>query len=341
MTVGSENLGNLCNAANMCLYVMGTMDVNDLVEGLKTATGFDYTPEELLTCAGRMILLKRGQINLILEIHKEKLYYHFDPLNPEAQLLYLQLSQLQTTAALQSPISGTSVKPLTVTGTRYIDFLIPGLIAMGVMMSCSWGLSYGIIERRSKKLLRRMIATPMRKSNFLIALFTVRLGMNFVEKIQYFIARFGIQISRGLVGQKQGRLIDQRSGDRHTLPLSSREFGGPVVFPVVHFHHFQGFVCFFGALLFIGSLVDEGKLDVVKGRGPGKQIEDLKNESDLLIADERQFVSVGTAPVGGAFRPVGEAIASVLNEHWSEAAWRVQPEGTMGSLQNIRELASG
>jgi ABC-type multidrug transport system permease subunit len=137
-----------------------------------------------------LILLKRGQINLILEIQKEKLHYHFDPLNPEAQLSYLQLSQLQTTAAIQSPVSGTSVKPLTVTGTRYIDFLIPGLIAMGVMMSCSWGLSYGIIERRSKKLLRRMIATPMRKSNFLIALFTVRLGMNLVESVLLFLFAF-------------------------------------------------------------------------------------------------------------------------------------------------------
>jgi ABC-type multidrug transport system permease subunit len=44
-----------------------------------------------------------------------------------------------------------------------------------------WGLSYGIIEKRSKKLLRRMVATPMKKSYFLIGLITVRVGMNFVE----------------------------------------------------------------------------------------------------------------------------------------------------------------
>ena len=41
---------------------------------------------------------------------------------------------------------------------------------MGVMMSCMWGISYGIIEKRSKKLLRRLVATPMKKSHFLIAL---------------------------------------------------------------------------------------------------------------------------------------------------------------------------
>jgi ABC-type multidrug transport system permease subunit len=73
------------------------------------------------------------------------------------------------------------IQPLSVSGTRYIDFLVPGLIAMGVMMSCMWGVSYAIIERRSKKLLRRMVATPMKRSNFLTALIAVRILMNFVE----------------------------------------------------------------------------------------------------------------------------------------------------------------
>jgi ABC-type multidrug transport system permease subunit len=44
-----------------------------------------------------------------------------------------------------------------------------------------WGISYGIIEKRSKKLLRRLVATPMKKSYFLIALITVRVAMNFIE----------------------------------------------------------------------------------------------------------------------------------------------------------------
>jgi ABC-type multidrug transport system permease subunit len=52
---------------------------------------------------------------------------------------------------------------------------------MGVMMSCLWGISYGIIEKRSKKLLRRLVATPMKKSHFLIALITVRISMNLIE----------------------------------------------------------------------------------------------------------------------------------------------------------------
>ncbi len=55
----------------------------------------------------------------------------------------------------------------------------------------------------------------------------------------------------------------------------------------------------------------------------------------------RKYVSMGTAPVGGAFAPVGNAIASVLNEHKGENEWKVQAQGTKGSQQNIRMLADG
>ena len=113
--------------------------------------------------------------------------YHFDPMNPDAELTYLKLGNLLS-ERVKSVLKriNSEIKPLTVTGTRYIDFLVPGLITMGVMMSCMWGISYGIIEKRSKKLLRRLVATPMKKSHFLIALITVRIAMNFIESAVLF-----------------------------------------------------------------------------------------------------------------------------------------------------------
>ncbi len=128
-----------------------------------------------------MVLIKRGNINIILDEGNGAVQYHFDPMNPDAQLTYLKLTRLFNTAGVATGKTNSGIKPLTVSGTRYIDFLIPGLIAMGVMMSSMWGVCYAIIERRSKKLLRRMVATPMKRSNFLIALITVRVLMNFVE----------------------------------------------------------------------------------------------------------------------------------------------------------------
>ncbi|HUV01144.1 MAG TPA: ABC transporter permease [Bacteroidales bacterium] len=134
-----------------------------------------------------MMYLKRGTINLIVFENDGETEYHFDPLNSDAQLTYIKLNNIIGEGKVMPSESNQNIKPLTVTGTRYIDFLIPGLITMGIMMSCMWGISYGLIEKRSKKLLRRLVATPMRKSHFLVALITVRIGMNFIESIILFV----------------------------------------------------------------------------------------------------------------------------------------------------------
>jgi ABC-2 type transport system permease protein len=134
-----------------------------------------------------MMMLKRGTVNVVLIEKEGHTEYHFDPMNADAQLTYLKLNSLIGSSKIIEAESNEYVIPLTVTGTRYIDFLVPGLIAMGVMMSSMWGISYGIIEKRSKKLLRRLVATPMKKSHFLIALVTVRIAMNFIESLVLFI----------------------------------------------------------------------------------------------------------------------------------------------------------
>lgn len=130
-----------------------------------------------------MKFLKRGTINVVLLELQDSIEYHFDPMNPDAELTYLKLSNIIGEGESVTVRSNSEIKPLTVAGTRYIDFLVPGLITMGVMMSCMWGISYGLIEKRSKKLLRRLVATPMKKSHFLISLITVRITMNLIESL--------------------------------------------------------------------------------------------------------------------------------------------------------------
>ena len=134
-----------------------------------------------------MVLLKRGTVNLILTSEKGLTEYHFDPMNSDAELSYLKISGFLGSGTIYPATRSDEIKPLTITGTRYIDFLVPGLITMGVMMSTMWGISYGIIEKRSKKLLRRFVATPMKKSHFLIALISVRVIMNFIEALALLI----------------------------------------------------------------------------------------------------------------------------------------------------------
>jgi len=135
-----------------------------------------------------IIALKRGEADLIVSDSAGQVQYHFDPLNAQAQLAYTKLSAALREPLLSSPSEATisaaqDVSPLTLKGVRYIDFLIPGLIAFGIMSDILWGISYTIIERRSKKLLRRMVATPMSKPNLLVSMMFVRIGMNFVDAV--------------------------------------------------------------------------------------------------------------------------------------------------------------
>jgi ABC-2 type transport system permease protein len=125
--------------------------------------------------------LKRGKVNLIINQRNDSLIYHFDPLNSDAQISYNMLFALTENKSNVITDNSYTISPLTLPGSRYIDFLIPGLVAMGIMMSTMWGISYGMIEKRSKKLLRRFVATPMKKSYFLFSLIMVRLLMNFIE----------------------------------------------------------------------------------------------------------------------------------------------------------------
>ena len=148
-----------------------------------------------------MVLLKRGNLSVVMNENNGRIEYHFDPLNPDAQFTYFKLEGIFN-GHTASP-DADAIRPLTVSGTRYIDFLVPGLMAMGIMMSCMWGMSYGMIDKRSKKLLRRMVATPMKKSYFLIALMTVRIVMNAIEASLLFLfawLAFHISIQGSMLG---------------------------------------------------------------------------------------------------------------------------------------------
>ena len=115
-----------------------------------------------------VLALKRGQISLWIEGSPEtNLSYRFDPDNADARLTYLLLE-----TAFREKISSeikAEIRPLTMVGIRYVDFLIPGLMAMSIMNACLWGIGWNLIELRIKKLLRRIVATPLRKSIFLFS----------------------------------------------------------------------------------------------------------------------------------------------------------------------------
>jgi ABC-type multidrug transport system permease subunit len=148
---------------------------------------------------GGLLMLKRGQVNLITREYPDSMEYFFDPLNPQAKMVYILLSSAVNNEQLVYETA--RINPLTQKGNRYIDFLIPGLLAMGVMNSLLWGISYSLIDMRSKKLMRRMVATPMKRSEFLISIFVARLSITVIEALlllAFAFAYFNISIQGSL-----------------------------------------------------------------------------------------------------------------------------------------------
>jgi len=134
------------------------------------------------------IKLKRGIVQVILEENNNQMIYHYDPASPEGELIQMQLTNFFETGQLHT--GQAEVRAVDTKGLRYIDFLIPGLLAMGTMMSVMWGVCYTLIEKRSKKLLRRMVATPMRKSHYLLSHWFSRLLITFAETLALLLFAF-------------------------------------------------------------------------------------------------------------------------------------------------------
>jgi ABC-2 type transport system permease protein len=93
--------------------------------------------------------------------------YHFDAANQDALLTYHRLREAYDGRPDQSV-------PLTLPGSRYVDFLLPGMLALGLVSSCLWGIGWNLIEMRQKKLLRLMLASPLKPRTFFFSLFLGR-----------------------------------------------------------------------------------------------------------------------------------------------------------------------
>ncbi|OLD20477.1 MAG: hypothetical protein AUI85_00665 [Acidobacteriales bacterium 13_1_40CM_3_55_5] len=107
--------------------------------------------------------------------------YHYDPSRPESVLSRAEVDDaLQTAAGRTDPLPTTAVTS-TEPGSRYIDFLIPGLLGMNLMNSGMWGIGFALVDMRQRKLLKRFVATPMRRSDFLLALTSSRLVLMLIE----------------------------------------------------------------------------------------------------------------------------------------------------------------
>jgi ABC-2 type transport system permease protein len=126
--------------------------------------------------------LRLGKVALVV-VPRESYEYRFDPTRPEAELARAHVEGvLQKAAGRKDAFDAVEVE-VSEPGARYIDFLIPGLLGMNLMSGGLWGVGFAVVDMRTRKLLKRLIASPMRKSEFIAALMMSRVVFMLVELV--------------------------------------------------------------------------------------------------------------------------------------------------------------
>jgi ABC-2 type transport system permease protein len=95
--------------------------------------------------------------------------FRYDPTRPDAHIASLEAKEALERAAGRADIVTVRTEKVTEKGSRYIDFLIPGLLGMNLMGTGIWSLAFSITTARQRHLLKRLIATPMHRGQYLLA----------------------------------------------------------------------------------------------------------------------------------------------------------------------------
>lgn len=134
-----------------------------------------------------------GELDVVLEAAREPrapdattIVYHFDENSPEGRT-----TRLAIRSVLNVPAEGFAARdqPHTEVGRRYVDLLLPGLLALNLMGGGIWGTSFALVDARRRGLLRQFAVTPMRRSDYLVSYMLARLMFLVIEVI--FLLGFG------------------------------------------------------------------------------------------------------------------------------------------------------
>jgi ABC-2 type transport system permease protein len=155
----------------------------------------------LLDADAAAAALRRGEVDLLLA-GRNTLVYRFDPTRGESRS-----ARLLADAAIQQGAGGTRLVATAEDrrrqpGTRYIDWVIPGLIGLNLMSTGMWGIGFHVVDSRQKKHLKRLVATPMRRRDFLLGQILARLVFVLLEVppiVLFAWLAFGVRVEGSLL----------------------------------------------------------------------------------------------------------------------------------------------
>lgn len=150
-----------------------------IAEALRREQGLDVA-EMTPDAAGAA--LRSGKIALAAEPGDAgSIVYRYDDTNPDGRAARLLAdAAVQRAAGRRDPVTAADAI-VRDPGSRYIDFLVPGLVGVGVMSNAIWGLGFSIVDARRRKLMKRLMATPMSRVHYLASFLAWRMMILVVE----------------------------------------------------------------------------------------------------------------------------------------------------------------
>jgi ABC-type multidrug transport system permease subunit len=129
--------------------------------------------------------LASGSILLLAIQQPDGVAYKYDDTNPDARTARLLADRAIQTAAGRRDAVSSEDQQIHEPGARYIDFVVPGLLGMNLMGSAIWGMGFSIVEARQKKLLKRLVASPMPRWQYLASYLISRLALLVLEVVAF------------------------------------------------------------------------------------------------------------------------------------------------------------
>jgi ABC transporter DrrB family efflux protein len=144
--------------------------------------------------------LRTGRIAIVV-VPGDPIVYRFDSTRSESRLARLAADDALQQALGRRDVRATADRKVTEKGSRYIDFLIPGLLGLNLMGTGMWGMGYAVVDARRRKLIKRLLASPMRRGEYLLSFILARLvvlGPEVALLVGFGMLAFGVPL-RGSV----------------------------------------------------------------------------------------------------------------------------------------------
>jgi ABC-2 type transport system permease protein len=158
---------------------------------------------QLLDDSAAARALRVGQVALIvMPDGPAQVQYRFDALRPESRTARLIVDDVVQRAAGRHDLVAVDERQESEPGSRYIDFVVPGLLGMNLMGSGIWGIGFSIVDARRKRLLKRLIATPMSRWQYLASFVLSRLTWLVLEVallLGFAVLVFGVPVRGSLL----------------------------------------------------------------------------------------------------------------------------------------------